>query len=48
MQVRSAYRTLAAKHHPDKHVATNVNNAELEFKRVCNHDLYNPVIYFSL
>jgi curved DNA-binding protein CbpA len=33
-QVRSAYRTLAAKHHPDKHVATNVNNAELEFKRV--------------
>ena len=34
LQVRSAYRTLAAKHHPDRQAASEVETTEEEFKRV--------------
>lgn len=41
LQVRSAYRTLAAKHHPDRQAASEVETTEEEFKRV---RMRNPAI----
>ena len=34
VKVRTAYRSLAAAHHPDRHVGGDQEKAEVEFKRV--------------
>jgi DnaJ-class molecular chaperone len=44
LQVRSAYRTLAAKFHPDRQSAEELKAAEEEFKRVCAVVTYTVIL----
>lgn len=43
-KVRTAYRSLAAAHHPDRHVGGDQEKAEVEFKRVSGGKLQYAMV----